>query len=397
MKFAAKCLIATLAFSQGDAFTTPQPFGGRSVTKLHVTTLEEWQLLDNGAVVGSVRDHPSLNDGDIITTSPLENPGSVGTQTVVSTMTGSQYMLGNPMQVRQAAAPVAAEEPTVSRGTAIQAAGLASLIAGGFAVGVGVGGGFGGGDTMTVPEAKIAAAFPGAFSNPDLLKMVQPALEPYGYGKTSLVATSLCCDEVNRPLEKELAKAYDEPFVMGGLAGFPFGGVTSFGAMAHHIPDGGSCLVVFGPHVGIDSYGTVGTVNRRGRAKGGSCCGSAAAALGKIRKGAMVPAGEVPETLPNTNSLDAQQAYVDAELAPYSKRLLNADDRNVELPFALYDAQKKMMDSIVAQGAGAMEGRGNIALLGGIQINTPEGINDYFLPINFELRDYNGKFMKNLM
>jgi hypothetical protein len=229
---------------------------------------------------------------------------------------------------------------------------------------------------------------------------VTERLSKYGYGSTTLVATSLCCDEVNRPLEKALAKSYDEPFVMGGLAGFPFGGITSFGAMAHHIPDGGSCLVVYGPHVGVDSYGSVGTVNRRGRSKGGSCCGSAAAALGKIRKGQMVPArleGEGPLIPPTTDNLDAQQAYVDSQLAPYAQRLLAADDRNVELPYTLYEAQKAMMDSIVDKGAGAMEGNGNIALLGGIQINTPEGVSDYFLPLTFELRNSNGKLVENLM
>jgi hypothetical protein len=246
-------------------------------------------------------------------------------------------------------------------------------------------------------QAKLSLAFPGALSNANLVKKVTTTLAKYGYGSTSLVATSLCCDEVNRPLEKALSQAYEEPFVMGGLAGFPFGGVTSFGAMAHHIPDGGSCLVVYGPHVGVDQYGSVGTVNRRGRAKGGACCGSGAAALGKIRKGAMVPQQGAPKELPTTDSLDAQQAYVDAQLAPYAKKLLAADDRNVELPYALYDAQKKMMDNIVAKGASAMEGNGKIALLGGIQINTPEGISDYFLPLSFELRNNRGQKMQNLM
>jgi hypothetical protein len=228
------------------------------------------------------------------------------------------------------------------------------------------------------------------------MKRLGERLGPYGYGSNSLVATSLCCDEVNRPLEKELAKQYDEPFVMGGLAGFPFGGVTSFGAMAHHIPDGGSCLVVYGPHVGVDSMGSVGTVNRRGRVKGGSCCGSAAAALSKIRKGAMIPKadGTAP---PMIDSIDAQQAYVEANLAPYAERLLAADDRNIELPYALYDAQKQMMDGIVAKGASAMEGNGYIALLGGIQINTPDGITDYFLPLSFDLRNNQGKIVKSLL
>lgn len=75
-----------------------------------------------------------------------------------------------------------------------------------------------------ISQAKISASFPNALTNGELVKKVAERLKPYGYGSNSLVATSLCCDEVNRPLEKELAKAYDEPFVMGGLAGFPFGG-----------------------------------------------------------------------------------------------------------------------------------------------------------------------------
>ena len=187
-------------------------------------------------------------------------------------------------------------------------------------------------------------AFPGALSNDELMKRVSERLDPYEYGSTTLVATSLCCDEVNRPLEKALAKQYDEPFVMGGLAGFPFGGITSFGAMAHHIPDGGSCLVVYGPHVGIDTFGSIGTVNRRGRAKGGACCGSAAAALGNVRKGAMVPKASETNTgaPPMIDSLDAQQAYVNSQLLPYGERLLMAADQNIELPYALYDAQKQM-------------------------------------------------------
>eukprot|EP00565_Helicotheca_tamesis_P001175 CAMPEP_0185723252 /NCGR_PEP_ID=MMETSP1171-20130828/155_1 /TAXON_ID=374046 /ORGANISM="Helicotheca tamensis, Strain CCMP826" /LENGTH=224 /DNA_ID=CAMNT_0028390923 /DNA_START=16 /DNA_END=686 /DNA_ORIENTATION=+ len=121
---------------------------------------------------------------------------------------------------------------------------------------------------------KVQESFPGALSNAELTNFVKETLKAEGYddGKT-LVATSLCCDEVNRPLESDLSAMYDTNFNMGGLAGFPFGGATSFGAMAAHIPDGGSCVVVYGPHVGVDSTGAVGTVERRGRANGGSCCG----------------------------------------------------------------------------------------------------------------------------
>lgn len=51
-----------------------------------------------------------------------------------------------------------------------------------------------------------------------------------GFSKdTTLVASSLCSDEVNRPLEDIFLKYYGNTFSMGGLAGFPFSGVTGFG------------------------------------------------------------------------------------------------------------------------------------------------------------------------
>jgi hypothetical protein len=62
-----------------------------------------------------------------------------------------------------------------------------------------------------------------------LVGKVTGALKQYGYGESSLLACSLCCDEVNRVLEKDFSKHYTDNFNMGGLAGFPFGGVTSFG------------------------------------------------------------------------------------------------------------------------------------------------------------------------
>jgi len=239
---------------------------------------------------------------------------------------------------------------------------------------------------------KISAVFPGALPNKQLVSKVSDALDKYGYGSNSLVATSLCADEVNRVLEKDFSKVYEDNFHMGGLAGFPFGGVTSFGAMAAHIPDGGSCLVVFGPHVGVDSTGAVGTVERRGRANGGSCCGSAIAASGYV---AGVNKGDEKAPPPKV-PLDAQQAFVGSMLLPYANRLEKASDKMVELPYALYDAQKKMIGDIVKAGASNVAGNGKIAVLGGIQINTPEGTSDYFKPMSFEIYDNSGKLVEDL-
>jgi hypothetical protein len=245
-------------------------------------------------------------------------------------------------------------------------------------------------------DAKVKEAFPKAITNAELVDKVTGALKEYGYGETTLLATSLCCDEVNRLLDKDLAKHYGDNFSMGGLAGMPFGGVTSFGAMAHHIPDGGSCLVCFGPHVGVDADGNVGKVNRRGRASPGACCGSACAAAGHVD---CVHKGEAQPVDPKVfeDPIEMQQAYVGQLLLPYAEILAKAPEPMVQLPLSLYEIQQKMMDDIVSKGCQEVAGDGKIALLGGVQINTPEEESDYFLPLRFEIRSNKNETVQDLM
>lgn len=164
--------------------------------------------------------------------------------------------------------------------------------------------------------------------------------------------------------------------------------------MAHHIPDGGSCLVVYGPHVGVNWDSKVGTVSRRGREKGGTCCGSAVAAskyVDAVYKGEL-KAAEAP-----TQNIDAQQLYVGSVLLPYAERLSKASDSMVELPYAMFDPVDDLTQKIIEKGAKSVEGNGKIALLGGIQINTPTGMSDYFLPLRFEVRDSNNQVMDDLL
>jgi len=243
--------------------------------------------------------------------------------------------------------------------------------------------------------SKMDEVYPGAIKSTDLAEHIQTVLAKHGYtDRKTLVATSLCCDEVNRELELAVTDIYNDNFNMGGLAGFAFGGVTSFGAMAHHIPKDGSCLVVYGPHVGIDRDGNVGKINRRGRDGSGPCCGSAAAACGYVTS---VQKGECPRApLPDT-PLNAQQFWVGDMLLPQAERIVNADDSEVELPLALFDVQDEYMKEIVDNACGEVAGDGKIALLGGIQINTPSGTGEYFLPKVFEIRNNKGEKIADLM
>jgi Limiting CO2-inducible proteins B/C beta carbonyic anhydrases len=243
----------------------------------------------------------------------------------------------------------------------------------------------------SICETKIGAVFPRALKNKDLVDKVSKNLEKYGFGRSTLFVTSLGADELNRCLEEDFTSVYGDHFSMGGLGGFPFAGHTAFNTMASHIPDGGSCLLVFGPHVGVDSTGAVGTVERRGRAKGGPCCGSAVVAASYV---AAVKNGKIEKAAPPDVATDAQQNYVGNMLLPYAPRLEKATDRMVELPYAMYDAQKKMMGDIIRAGASNVAGK--IAVLGGIQINTPEGESDYFKPMSFEVYDNTGTLLEDL-
>lgn len=127
--------------------------------------------------------------------------------------------------------------------------------------------------------------------------------------------------------------------------------------------------------------------------KGGSCCGSAVAASIYVRS--VLKGGE--RAKPPQEAFDAQQAYVGEMLLPFADRLESAKDPMVELPHALFEAQDELMQRIVAKGCREVAGRGKIAILGGIQINTPEGISDYFLPLRFELLNNKGIMIEDLM
>lgn len=241
--------------------------------------------------------------------------------------------------------------------------------------------------------SKIMRTYPKALPNHDLVERVTAELQHYGYGKNSLLCTSLCCDEVNRPLEKDFQANFGDHFNIAGLAGFAFAGLTGFGAMASHIPDGGSCLIVYGPHVGVDTAGNVGTVDRRGRSHGGACCGSAIAACKYVEE---VMAGAAEGAAP-VEPLDAQQAYVSKLLLGKGERIKNADDKMVELPLAMFEAQDDYILEIIGKGAKNIPKNSHMAILGGVQINTPDGMSDYFLPLRFEIRNNQGNVVAELL
>jgi hypothetical protein len=199
--------------------------------------------------------------------------------------------------------------------------------------------------------------------------------------------------------------------------------------MASHIPDDGNCLLVYGPHVGVDSDGNVGKVNRRGKQKSGTCCGSAVAATKYLKQ---VVDGQGDILPPPSAALDAQQVFVSNFLVPYASEITEAAEPMITLPYITFRPIDNMMKNIVAKASSKVGPNGKIAMLGGLQvciqveavcdcveyrvvlkgdlmdyghdflfvfaqINTPDGVSDYFLPLRFDLRDSNNELIIDLL
>ena len=249
---------------------------------------------------------------------------------------------------------------------------------------------------------RVHAHYPNALREDEFVAQLHAELRSYdgAFEHATLVATSLCCDEVNRGLEIKLASRFGGgPFAMGGLAGFPFAGVAGFGAFAHHVPQPGAALVVYGPHVGVDADGVVGRVHRRGIRASSACCGAATGALDTVRRAGAKRASDLAaERAAPASPLDAQRDLVVQSLLELgaggetrAAGVLRAPDPSARLPHALFDAQREAMGRIIEASAPANMPSGTlIAVVGGIHINTPFGACDYFLPLVLELRTSNG-------
>jgi len=97
-----------------------------------------------------------------------------------------------------------------------------------------------------------------------------------------LMATSVCSDDINIPSTTFFNVLFG-PFIMGGLGGLAFVGQTGMAAFAHHIPDGGSAFIFYGPHIGITLEGDLGKMYRPRQEKTGNSCGALMLALSRFR------------------------------------------------------------------------------------------------------------------
>ncbi|NET31733.1 MAG: hypothetical protein F6K19_06990 [Cyanothece sp. SIO1E1] len=191
-----------------------------------------------------------------------------------------------------------------------------------------------------------------------------------------LMATSVCSDDINVPSTTFFNVLFG-PFIMGGLGGLPFSGVTGMTAFAHHIPDEGSAFIFYGPHIGITLDGELGKMYRPRQEETGNSCGALMLALSRFHDKTYVPV--LAED-------DYQQMKLEESLLPYRDEILESKNPQKSIT----DKTFEIIDKKVHQYLKSCKDEfhvDKIALLGGVIINTDYGLDDYFDARTFEVVD----------
>lgn len=245
-------------------------------------------------------------------------------------------------------------------------------------------------------EEAIATALkylPGAKDSKVILRQAQKVLEELGMnGENTLYGQSICPDEINHEkgdITDLFSNYLGEVFHLGGLAGIPFTGKTGFHAFSHHIPDNGNIFILFAPHIGISDSFQLGKYSRIGQSCDGSACGAAVGALNHCLACKAIPNNESL----GANPYDYQMQYLISEVNKRVDSIKEKEDHNermAELVQQIFDISLQFLENII--DLNVKDVRGNpgcrICLLGGVQINMPKPLPDFFQPLMFEVRAF---------
>lgn len=189
-----------------------------------------------------------------------------------------------------------------------------------------------------------------------------------------LLATSLCADEINNE-DTSFFGVLNGPFLMGGLAGIPFTGVTGMTAFSHHIPKDGSALIFYGPHIGVTHEGELGQAWRPGQDKPGKSCGALMNALTRLQD---------EKYQPEMDEYDYQQYYLEKSLIEHREEIMGAENPGLRITELTYELIDQLIHEYIDRTRKEFHIK-RMALLGGIILNTGYGLDDYFIPKNFEV------------
>lgn len=193
----------------------------------------------------------------------------------------------------------------------------------------------------------------------------------------TLFATSICSDDAN--FSADFSKVLSRPFVMGGLGGLPYTGITGMVAYAHHIPDDGTAFIFYGPHIGFGSEGEIGRMRRFGQSHDTNSCGALMLALDRL-----ITEDHEEVYVPLSSELDFQQTMLERSLMPFKHDIVNSNNPKKTITEFTYDVTEKMLKKFISICKNEFH-CDTIVLLGGIIINTDPDHPDYLDVRNFEV------------
>ena len=199
----------------------------------------------------------------------------------------------------------------------------------------------------------------------------------------TLYAQSVCPDEINHEpgdITDLFTNYLGKVFHLGGLAGIPFTGATGFSAYSHHVPDGGNLLILFAPHIGLSNKNEFGKYSRDFQSADGAACGACVGAYNHCINGCEIPDAAAMFDDP----FDYQMNFIKCEINKVKDKILDKKPLGEcavqsELTRQMFQICYSFLKKIINTK------KGRVIVLGGIQINMPRPMNDYFQPLVFEI------------
>eukprot|EP00948_MAST-09A_sp_MAST-9A-sp1_P000426 g426.t1 len=165
---------------------------------------------------------------------------------------------------------------------------------------------------------------------------------------------------------------------IGGIAGFPAIGRKGMTMLDDSKPANGKLIIIYGPHIGIDQFGKLWKTNRIEIQSDSNRTIKACAPV--IEAYENLSANPDLEIKRENFYRDEQNYLVNATIKKHFFKLANAQDPNITLPYMiLEEIRSLLLEDLVDIHS--------VALIGGIQINTPGDCEEYFLLEHFEVRE----------
>ena len=188
-----------------------------------------------------------------------------------------------------------------------------------------------------------------------------------------LMAISVCSDE-NINSIRDSFHVVNGPFFLGGLAGFPHTGLTGMTAFAHHVPDTGVPIILYGPHIGVSATGELGKMRRYQQKHDSGSCGALLLALNRIKEGAVA----------DSRDHDGQQLHLEHTLEKEKDQIIGSDNELKAITEAAYTDIDHQIRQILSATKNEFPTKMAV-LLGAILINTDHGVDDFLDIRRFEV------------